>query len=252
MSINKEIIDNYKRNERWLDWFLERRKTFLPGGELGRGILNKEQIEAIKIYFTEQEQKIISWGLSHIYMLEKFRCNCLRIAPNLSLIDFQKLCYSWWGSNEKGINHKDLVNKGRLNSEQWKELDKILKEEEIKNKVRTAEDFFEIKLEEWLSQEVSEPKLKDYKEEHDLEKRAEILKERDVELEKYRKERLSKLEKFYKKNKDVFPELNKFLEEKIAEEKEEVKNWEKTIKETNYLEWSKRISEIPTMDKKSK
>lgn len=116
------------------------------------------------------------------------------------------------------------MNKGRLSLEQWKELDKILKEEEFKNEVRNTEDFFERKLEEWLSQEVSEPKLKDYKEEHNLEKRAEILKERDVELKKYRKKRLSELEEYYKKNKNIFPELKKFLEEKIKEEKQEIRD----------------------------
>lgn len=82
--------------------------------------------------------------------------------------------------------------------------------------------------------------LKEYYNENNLEKRAEILKKRDIEIINYRKKRLSKIEEYYKKNKDVFPELEKFLEEKIEEEKQEVKNWEKAIKETNYLEWSKR------------
>jgi len=35
---------------------------------------------------------------------------------------------------------------------------------------------------------------------------------------------LSKIKDYYEKSKDIFPELNKFLEEKIEEEKEEVEN----------------------------
>jgi hypothetical protein len=66
--------------------------------------------------------------------------------------------------------------------------------------------------------------LKEYYNENNLEKRAEILKKRDIEIINYRKKRLSKIEEYYKKNKDVFPELEKFLEEKIEEEKQEVKN----------------------------
>jgi len=240
MTISREIIDNYKRNEKWLEWFLERRKTFLPSDELSRSKINKEQIEIIRIYFTEQEKKIIDWGLSYAYMLEKFYSHCLRIAPNLSLIDFQKLCYSWWASDEKNVNYETLVKKGKLSSEQWEELDKILKGEEIKEEVKNAENFFERKLEEWLSKKVLKPKLKEYYKEHDLKKRAEILKERDIEIRDYRKKRLSKIEEYQEKNKDVFFELNKFLEEKIKEEKQEVENWEKAIKGTNYLEWSKR------------
>jgi len=44
-----------------LDWFLERHKTFLPNLDFGHGGAgpSKEQVEAIKTYFTEQEQKII-------------------------------------------------------------------------------------------------------------------------------------------------------------------------------------------------
>lgn len=242
MNITEEVINNYKRNKKWLDWFLERHKTFLSELDFDHGGAepSNEQIEAIKIYFTEQEKKIISWGLSHIYMLEKFYSHCLRIAPNLSLIDFQKLCYSWWASKEKEISHKELVNKGRLSSEQWEELDKFLKEEELKKEVKSANDFFERKLEEWLLQEISEPKLREYHKEQNLEKKAEILKERDIEILNYRKKRLSKIEEYYEKNKDVFSELSKFLEEKLEEEKQEVKDWEKVIEETDYLGWSKR------------
>lgn len=242
MTITEEVINNYKRNKKWLEWFLERHKAFLSGLDFGHGGTepSKEQIEVIKTYFTEQEQKIISWGLSYSYMLEKFHSHCLKIAPNLSLIDFQKLCYSWWASKEEETSHKELANKGKLNSEQWEELNKFLKEEEFKKGITSANDFFERKLEEWLTQEISEPKLREYHREYDPEKRAEILKERDIEIRNYRKKRLSEIEEYYKKNKNIFPELNKLLEEKIKEETREVKVWERVIEETDYLEWSKR------------
>jgi len=52
---------------------------------------------------------------------------------------------------------------------------------------------------------------------------------------------LEKVQDYYKKNKDVFPELNQFLEEKIEENQRRVEDWEGAIKRTDYSKWSKNI-----------
>ena len=231
-----KIVENRLRNEKWLDWFLKRHKELLSNVNYTHAENNNREI--INEYFTEHEQKIISCGLSNLYMFEKFR-GCLAEAPNLSLDQFQELCFLWWVSlNDK---YPILASKGQISEAEKREMYKLVAEERLKEAKEKVKDNLYFLLEQYLREnELPTPKWYfDYQREKDIAKRAELFKKTDIHAKKYRENRIIKTKEFYEKHKDKYPELKGLIEREVKEEEKVIKNLEETIKEFDYLEWSK-------------
>ena len=197
--------------------------------------------EIINKYFTEWEQKIVSCGLSSTYMREKFS-GCLSDAPNLPLDQFQELCFLWWVSlfNKYPI----LASKGRINEAEKKEMNKLVAKERLKEAKEKVRNNLYLLLDQYLREnKLPTPEWYfDYQKEKNAVKRAELYKKGDIHAKKYRENRIIKIKEFYEKNKNEYPELKELVEEELKEEVRVIKNLEETIKEFDYLEWSKNYT----------